>query len=154
MWTLLHRDNCYSRRSGQDHLASGAFWVLCYTDGPARGVVGEGQRSLPGSGRCPRECPPPGDWKDNYQEGCRRQVWHQSIPMVPAVADSQGAPSPALKARRTGVPDAPLTSDAMLGGSSWSRSFEPRDLEDKTRLMTSSAPKRSPWGGASFGLHP
>lgn len=40
----------------------------------------------------------------------------------------------------------------MLGGSSWSRSFEPPGLEDKTGLTTSSAPRRSPWGGSSFGL--
>lgn len=147
MWTLLHRDNCYSRRSGQDHLPSSVLWWVCHTDRLRSG--GRGTKVSPGFWQVRQGVPTAWSLEGQLSGGLPETGL---APRVPALADSQGAPSPSLKARRTGVPDVPLTSDAMLGGSSWSRSFEPPGLEDKTGLTTSSAPRRSPWGGASFGV--
>lgn len=68
------------------------------------------------------------------RSGARR-----SSAQVTALADPQGAPPPRVEARGTSVPEVPLTSDAMVGRSSSSRSLDPPVLEDKTRLTTSSA---------------
>lgn len=59
---------------------------------------------------------------------------------VRALAGSQSAPPPRLETRRTWVPEVPLTSDAMLGGSSSFRSLGRPGLEDKPGLTTSSDP--------------
>lgn len=71
---------------------------------------------------------------------------------VTALVGSQSAPPPRLETRRTCVPEVPLTSDAMMGGSSSSRSLGDPGLEDKPGLTTSSAPGRGPSGGAGCGL--
>lgn len=97
----------------------------------------------------------PAAWsqKGHPREGGQRQVWHQQMPRagVAAAAGPQGAPPPRPEPGGTRVPEVPLTSDAMLGGSSSSGSLDPPGLEDKTRLTTSSAPGRGPQGGAARG---
>lgn len=100
------------------------------------GTPGSQDKVLPwGSGRCAMGYPPPGASEDNYQEGGGKIACAGHAPTGP-----QGAPPLPLEARQIGVLEVPLTSDAMLGGSSSSGSLSPPGLEDRTGLRTSSAP--------------